>query len=100
MVTHDFGLATNFCDKIMVMYGGKIMEMATTDQFIREATHLYSIGLKRSIIEVGHKGKVIISIPKSAKTLTETPAGCRLPNAAPSKRSGAAMRCLSFAHLA
>jgi peptide/nickel transport system ATP-binding protein/oligopeptide transport system ATP-binding protein len=76
MVTHDFGLATNFCDKIIVMYGGKIMEMASTDHFIREATHPYSIGLKRSIIEVGHKGKEIVSIPKSARTLIESPAGC------------------------
>ncbi|OZB90698.1 ABC transporter ATP-binding protein [Paenibacillus sp. XY044] len=76
MVTHDFGLATNFCDKIIVMYGGQIMEAASTDQFIREASHPYSIGLKRSIIEVGHKGKNIMPIPGAAKTLTTTPTGC------------------------
>ncbi|WP_150275261.1 ABC transporter ATP-binding protein [Paenibacillus tepidiphilus] len=76
MVTHDFGLATNFCDKIIVMYGGQIMEKATTDQFIREAAHPYSLGLKRSIIEVGHKGKEILPIPKTAKTLTAVLTGC------------------------
>lgn len=76
IVTHDFGLATNFCDNIIVMYGGQIMEKATTDQFIREAAHPYSLGLKRSIIEVGHKGKEIMPIPKTAKTLTQTLTGC------------------------
>ncbi|WP_248548718.1 ABC transporter ATP-binding protein [Paenibacillus odorifer] len=76
MVTHDFGLATNFCDKIIVMYGGQIMEKATTDKFISEAAHPYSLGLKRSIIEVGHKGKEIMPIPKTAKTLTQTLTGC------------------------
>jgi peptide/nickel transport system ATP-binding protein/oligopeptide transport system ATP-binding protein len=76
MVTHDFGLATNFCDKIIVMYGGQIMEVAQTDTFIRETAHPYSIGLKRSIIEVGHRGKEILPIPGAAKALTEAPAGC------------------------
>ncbi|MFC7677423.1 ABC transporter ATP-binding protein [Paenibacillus sp. GCM10028914] len=76
IVTHDFGLATNFCDKIIVMYGGQIMETASTDKFIRKAMHPYSLGLKRSIIEVGHKGKEIIPIPGAAKSITETPTGC------------------------
>jgi len=76
MVTHDFGVATNFCDKIVVMYGGQIMEMADTDQFIRKTMHPYSLGLKRSIIEVGHRGKAIVPIPGAAKTMTQAPAGC------------------------
>lgn len=76
MVTHDFGVATNFCDKIIVMYGGQIMEVAKTDQFIRNTTHPYSLGLKRSIIEVGHKGKEIVPIPGAARALTEPPEGC------------------------
>jgi peptide/nickel transport system ATP-binding protein/oligopeptide transport system ATP-binding protein len=76
MVTHDFGVATNFCDKIIVMYGGQIMETAQTDRFIRETAHPYSIGLKRSIIEVGHKGKEILPIPGAAKALTGAPTGC------------------------
>ncbi|RUS45470.1 ABC transporter ATP-binding protein [Cohnella sp. AR92] len=76
MVTHDFGVATNFCDKIIVMYGGQIMEMARTDQFIRRTAHPYSIGLKRSIIEVGHRGKEILPIPGASKALTEEPVGC------------------------
>lgn len=76
MVTHDFGVATNFCDKIIVMYGGQIMEVAKTDHFIRRTAHPYSIGLKRSIIEVGHKGQEILPIPGAAKALTEPPSGC------------------------
>ncbi|WP_040950931.1 ABC transporter ATP-binding protein [Gorillibacterium massiliense] len=76
MVTHDFGVATNFCDKIIVMYGGQIMEVAKTEQFIRETAHPYSIGLKRSIIEVGQRGKEIMPIPGVSKSLTEIPTSC------------------------
>ncbi|SET86326.1 ABC transporter ATP-binding protein [Paenibacillus sp. NFR01] len=76
MVTHDFGVATNFCDKIIVMYGGQIMEAARTDDFIRQSVHPYSIGLKRSIIEVGHRGKAIVPIPGAAKAITESPCSC------------------------
>ncbi len=89
MVTHDFGVATNFCDKIIVMYGGQIMEAASTDQFIRGAAHPYSLGLKRSIIEVGHKGKELTPIPGAAAAFTEPQAGC--PFAA--RCSFAAERC-------
>jgi len=76
MVTHDFGVATNFCDKIIVMYGGQIMEAAKTDQFIRQTGHPYSMGLKRSIIEVGHRGLEIIPIPGTTQALTDVPKGC------------------------
>jgi len=76
MVTHDFGVATNFCDRIIVMYGGRIMEAARTDRFLRATAHPYSLGLKRSIIEVGHKGKPIVPIPGAARTLTGEPVGC------------------------
>lgn len=91
IVTHDFGLATNFCDKIIVMYGGQIMETASTDTFIREAMHPYTLGLKRSIIEVGHKGKEITPIPGAAKSLTEAPRGCPFSERCPFRSE----RCLS-----
>lgn len=76
LITHDFGVATNFCDRIIVMYAGKIMEMAALTEFIRRPAHPYTIGLKDSIIEVGQQDRELQPIPGMARPLTEPPANC------------------------
>lgn len=76
IITHDFGVATNFCDRIIVLYAGQVMESADTSEFIRAAAHPYSLGLKKSIIEVGQRGRMLTPIPGMALTLTKSPTGC------------------------
>ncbi|GMA60391.1 ABC transporter ATP-binding protein [Alicyclobacillus fastidiosus] len=76
MITHDFGVATNFCDRIIVMYAGKVMESASLDEFLKRPAHPYTIGLKASIIEVGHRDKELRPIPGMADTLNEVPQSC------------------------
>ncbi len=76
MITHDFGVATNFCDRILVMYGGKVMEAASLDTFIRRPLHPYTIALKSSIIEVGDRHKKLQAIPGMAKVWNEPPHHC------------------------
>nr|WP_148213791.1 ABC transporter ATP-binding protein [Alicyclobacillus acidocaldarius] len=76
IITHDFGVATNFCDRIIVLYAGQIMEVADTGTFIRESAHPYTVGLKHSIIEIGHRSKPLKPIPGMAPTVTEMPRSC------------------------
>ena len=76
MITHDFGVATNFCDRIIVMYAGKVMESAPLDEFIKRPAHPYTVGLKNSIIEVGDVEHKLSPIPGMAKALTEAPKSC------------------------
>lgn len=83
MITHDFGVATNFCDKIVVLYAGQIMEMAETGTFIRNPAHPYSLGLKKSIIEIGQRGRKLEPIPGMAPTLTEPPTSCSFADRCP-----------------
>jgi peptide/nickel transport system ATP-binding protein/oligopeptide transport system ATP-binding protein len=76
MITHDFGVATNFCDRIVVMYAGQVMESATVRDFLRRPAHPYTIGLKESVIEVGHRGRPLRPIPGRAEPLTAPPTSC------------------------
>ena len=76
MITHDFGVATNFCDRIIVMYAGKVMESAPVRDFLRRPAHPYTIGLKESVIEVGDRGRPLRPIPGMAQPLTAPPTSC------------------------
>jgi peptide/nickel transport system ATP-binding protein len=76
MITHDFGVATNFCDRIIVMYAGQVLESAPLRAFLKSPAHPYTIGLKESIIEVGHRGRPLRPIPGMTQALTEPPRGC------------------------
>ncbi|MFD1673779.1 ABC transporter ATP-binding protein [Alicyclobacillus fodiniaquatilis] len=76
MITHDFGVATNFCDRIIVLYAGQVMESAPLEEFLKRPAHPYTIGLKASIIEVGQQERELHPIPGSAPTLTELPHSC------------------------
>ncbi len=63
LITHDFGVATNHCDRINVMYAGEIMETATVNQLIAHTAHPYSLGLLESTMEIGHGKQAIQPIP-------------------------------------
>jgi peptide/nickel transport system ATP-binding protein/oligopeptide transport system ATP-binding protein len=76
MITHDFGVATNFCDRIIVMYAGMVMESAPVRDFLRRSAHPYTIGLKESVIEVGDRGRPLRPIPGMAEALTAPPTSC------------------------
>lgn len=76
MITHDFGVATNFCDRIMVMYAGMVMESAPLEEFLRRPAHPYTVGLKDSIIEVGRYSRALKPIPGTTQQLYAPPKSC------------------------
>ena len=45
MITHDLGIVARMCEKIAVMYAGKIVEYGTTDEIFYEPKHEYTKGL-------------------------------------------------------
>lgn len=77
LITHDFGVSTNFCDKIIVMYAGRIMESAPIKEFLANVLHPYSAGLLRSTLDIDHKGDKLEPIPGNPPSLINPPAGCR-----------------------
>jgi len=75
LVTHDMSLAANVCDRIVILYGGQVMEVADVLTFIQKPAHPYTIGLRDSSLEVGRREE-LKPIPGSPITLIEEPVGC------------------------
>jgi oligopeptide/dipeptide ABC transporter ATP-binding protein len=86
LVTHDLGLAAEFCDHIAVMYAGRIVEIGPTDQVIQQPQHPYTEGLLRCIPDISQR-QPIQPIPGSVPDLADLPPGCafapRCPYARP-----------------
>jgi oligopeptide/dipeptide ABC transporter ATP-binding protein len=75
LVTHDLGLAAEFCDHIAVMYAGRIVEIGATDDVIEKTRHPYTEGLLRCIPDIRAR-RAIKPILGSVPDLAELPPGC------------------------
>ncbi len=77
MITHDLGVVASLCDRIMIMYGGKIVEQGTDEEIFYSAKHPYTIGLLNSINNPDATEKEELRpIPGSPPDLLKPPAGC------------------------
>ena len=52
LITHDLGLVANMCDRVVVMYGGKIVEESATEHLFAHPRHPYTVGLLESVPRV------------------------------------------------
>lgn len=75
LVTHDLGLAAEFCDHIAVMYAGRIVEIGSVDQVIENPQHPYTQGLLRCIPNLKERSS-LQPIPGSVPDLAMLPPGC------------------------
>ncbi|MCX7846289.1 MAG: ABC transporter ATP-binding protein [Dictyoglomaceae bacterium] len=76
-ITHDIILTMNFCDTIIIMYAGKIVEYSSMEKFIKNPLHPYSQGLLNSTLDVGTKEGSLRPIPGNPPNLINPPSGCR-----------------------
>ncbi len=92
LVTHDLGVAAEFCDSIAVMYAGRIVEQGPVDQVIGNPQHPYTQGLLESRPRLGERGRRIHPIPGNVPDLVDLPEGCafapRCPYARPECTEG------------
>jgi len=75
-VTHDLGVVAGLCDKVQVMYAGRIMETADTRTLFRSPLHPYTRALKRSIPGSQPKGDELFTIPGVPPDVSKPIAGC------------------------
>lgn len=76
LVTHDLSLAAEFCDRIAVMYAGKVVELGSVEQVTGEPRHPYTIGLINALPRMRWgKSKPLEPIPGEVD-LAHLPAGC------------------------
>ncbi|MBV7518826.1 ABC transporter ATP-binding protein [Ensifer sp. ENS12] len=76
LVTHDMGVVAETCDRVAVMYGGRLCEIGTTTDVIADARHPYSLGLLRSIPRDVAPRTPLYSIPGAPPALNALPPGC------------------------
>ncbi|MGM9565257.1 oligopeptide/dipeptide ABC transporter ATP-binding protein, partial [Evtepia sp.] len=76
LITHNFGVVAETCDRISVMYAGKVVETGETRALLRGACHPYSRALIASIPGGGAKGSRLETIPGSPPALFEPPLSC------------------------
>lgn len=77
MITHDLGIVANMCQKIVVMYGGKIVESGASDEIFYNPRHEYTKGLLRSIPKINAKEhEKLIPIEGTPVDMLNPPAGC------------------------
>jgi peptide/nickel transport system ATP-binding protein len=77
LITHDLGVAAGICDRIAVMYGGRVVETGTAHDIFHRPAHPYTRGLLNSIPHLGHKRERLEALGGLPPSLIDPPAGCR-----------------------
>ena len=75
IITHDLGVIAEMASRVVVMYTGKIVENATTDDIFYNPKHPYTVGLLNSIPKIGLKER-LYSIKGSVPNMLALPKGC------------------------
>lgn len=77
LITHDLGVVAEMCDRVIVMYAGKIVEESDVYTLFENPQHPYTKGLLQSIPKLGHPTDKLESIPGNVPTPKQMPVGCK-----------------------
>lgn len=75
-ITHDLAVVSELCDRVQVMYAGRMVESAATRTLFTAPRHPYTQALQRSIPALQPKGAGLYTIPGLPPDLSKTVAGC------------------------
>jgi peptide/nickel transport system ATP-binding protein len=116
LITHDLGVVAETCDEVVVMYAGRVVERAATDELFARPRHPYTVGLLASVPgapSADGEAPRLREIPGIVPPLHRLPRGCAFQDRCPSVQAdcraevpplvqlgGAAVRCLHPAPIA
>ncbi|HSJ05706.1 MAG TPA: ABC transporter ATP-binding protein [Longimicrobiales bacterium] len=83
LITHDLGVVAEVCDRVLVMYAGRIVEHGTVQQIFRDPRHPYTEGLLAAVPRLGRRQERLAVIPGSVPSPTGWPRGCRFHDRCP-----------------
>ena len=84
LITHNLAVVAETCDRVAVMYGGKIQEVASVEDLFRNPLHPYTQGLLGSIPSVeGPKAARLTVIPGTVPDVHNLPIGCKFVTRCP-----------------
>lgn len=73
IITHDLGVVGNYCDRVVVLYGGQVMEDGPVAEVFQRPLHPYSLALLRS---VPRAGEPLQTLPGKVPAMMSVPQGC------------------------
>ncbi len=76
LISHDLGVVSGFCDHVVVMYAGRVMESARTAELFYQTQHPYTRALQKSIPALQAKGRELYTIPGAPPDMLHPLAGC------------------------
>ncbi len=77
MITHDMSVVSETCDRIAVVYGGRVIEIADAETIITNPRHPYTLGLRNAFPDISDDDQELISIPGTPPDLVDPDEGCR-----------------------
>ncbi len=78
LITHDLAVIAETCDRVVVMYGGVIQEIATIDELFKNPLHPYTKALMESIPKLDKKSKRLKALKGMVPSILELGDGCKL----------------------
>ena len=76
LISHDLSVVAQMADRIAVMYSGRIVEQATTEELLKNPLHPYTKGLLSAVVRMDDQEKRFAQIPGTLPNPVEKPAGC------------------------
>ncbi|WP_010632447.1 ABC transporter ATP-binding protein [Sporolactobacillus vineae] len=83
LITHDMGIVAEFCQRVIVMYAGEIVEEATVEQIFNDPKHPYTQALLKSIPRIDERQESLPYIEGSVPSPRSMPKGCRFADRCP-----------------
>ena len=78
LITHDLAVIAETCDRVIVMYGGVIQEIATIEELFKNPIHPYTKALMESIPKIDKKSKRLKALKGMVPSILELGDGCKL----------------------
>jgi peptide/nickel transport system ATP-binding protein len=86
LITHNLAVVAETCNRVMVMYGGKIQEIAPVKELFKNPQHPYTRGLLASLPTVdGEKQPRLRTIPGNVPSILDLPVGCKFVTRCPER---------------
>jgi oligopeptide/dipeptide ABC transporter ATP-binding protein len=76
LVTHDLGIVAESCDRVAIMYGGKIVETGTVERVFEKPVHPYTQALMKAIPKLGNRTERMFQIDGEPPNPANLPTGC------------------------
>lgn len=83
LITHDFGVVAEMCERVAVIYAGEIVEAGTLEQIFEFTSHPYTQGLFQSLPSLEDSKAKLIPIPGRMPDPADLPEGCKFADRCP-----------------